>query len=49
MFLTSSTKEIVPVVRVDELTIGGGRVGPVTRALLREFRRRAQAATPVTV
>jgi branched-chain amino acid aminotransferase len=48
MFLTSSTKEIVPVVRVDDLTIGDGRVGPMTRGLLREFRRRAQAATPVT-
>jgi len=48
MFLTSTTKEIVPVVRVDDptaaaLTIGDGRVGPITRALITEFRRRAHA------
>jgi branched-chain amino acid aminotransferase len=50
MFLTSSTKEIVPVVRVDDLTIGDGRPGPVTRAVLAEFRRRAHAGrTPAPV
>jgi branched-chain amino acid aminotransferase len=48
MFLTSTTKEIVPVVRVDDptaamLTIGDGRVGPITGALITEFRRRAHA------
>jgi branched-chain amino acid aminotransferase len=49
MFLTSTTKEIVPVVRVDDLTIGNGRPGAVTRALLTEFRRRTSAAaTPVS-
>ncbi len=50
MFLTSSTKEIVPVVRVDDLKIGDGHPGPVTRALLQEFRRRARSAatTPVS-
>jgi branched-chain amino acid aminotransferase len=50
MFLTSTTKEIVPVVRVDDpaekvLTIGTGRPGPVTRALIAEFRRRAHASS----
>jgi branched-chain amino acid aminotransferase len=52
MFLTSTTNEIVPVVRVDDLTIGNGRPGPITHALLTEFRRRAWAATtpaPVSV
>jgi branched-chain amino acid aminotransferase len=43
MFLTSTTKEIVPVVRVDERVIGSGRPGPITRALMSEFRRRTQA------
>ncbi len=42
-FLTSTTKEIVPVVRVDDLTIGSGTPGPVTRALMTAFRARAAA------
>jgi branched-chain amino acid aminotransferase len=41
-FLTSTTREIVPIVQVDDRTIGAGRPGPVTRALLGGFRRRAE-------
>ena len=44
-FLTSTTRELVPVVRVDDRTIGDGRPGPVTRALLDGFRRQAEALT----
>ena len=33
-FLTSTTREIVPIVTVDDRTIGNGRPGPVTNALL---------------
>lgn len=40
-FLTSTTKEIVPIVAVDERRIGDGRPGPVTVRLLAEFRARA--------
>lgn len=40
-FLTSSTKDIVPIVRVGEATIGTGRPGPVTRRLMAEYARRA--------
>lgn len=40
-FLTSTTREIVPIVRVDERIIGAGRPGPVTRSLLDGFRARA--------
>lgn len=48
-FLTSTTKEMVPVVEVDDLTVGQGVPGPITRALHAEFRRRAAATTaPVT-
>ena len=39
-FLTSSTQEIVPVVRVDDAQIGEGRPGPTTRRLHAEYRRR---------
>jgi branched-chain amino acid aminotransferase len=44
-FLTSTTREIVPIVRVDDHVIGDGRPGPVTRRLLDEFRRSAQELT----
>jgi branched-chain amino acid aminotransferase len=44
-FLTSTTREIVPIVAVDDRTIGGGRPGPITRALLDAFRARADALT----
>jgi len=42
-FLTSTTREAVPIVKVDDRTIGCGRPGPVTRRLLEGFRRRAFA------
>lgn len=42
-FLTSTTKEIVPIVRVDDRMVGPGVPGPVTLALLAEYRRKAQA------
>jgi branched-subunit amino acid aminotransferase/4-amino-4-deoxychorismate lyase len=40
-FLTSTTREIVPIVQVDTHTIGNGQPGPVTTALLQAFRRKA--------
>jgi len=44
-FLTSTTRECVPIVQVDDRTIGTGTPGPVTRALLEGYRRQAQALT----
>jgi branched-chain amino acid aminotransferase len=44
-FLSSTTREVVPIVQVDEHLIGTGRPGPVTRALLEGFRRRADLLT----
>jgi branched-chain amino acid aminotransferase len=44
-FLTSTTREIVPIVTVDDRTIGSGKPGPVTKALLQQFREKAQALT----
>jgi branched-chain amino acid aminotransferase len=41
-FLTSTTREVVPIVRVDDRAIGDGRPGRVTRALLDGFRRKAE-------
>lgn len=40
-FLTSSLREIVPVVRVDAEVIGDGRPGPLTRRLHAAFREAA--------
>jgi len=47
VFLTSTTREVVPIVRVDERVIGDGRPGPVTRRLLDVYRRKAgQSVSP---
>ena len=42
-FLTSTTRELVPIVTVDERTIGHGRPGVVTTKLLGRFREWAAA------
>jgi branched-chain amino acid aminotransferase len=42
-FLTSTTREAVPIVDVDGRKIGSGKPGPVTRTLLKGFRDRARA------
>jgi branched-chain amino acid aminotransferase len=44
-FLTSTTRELVPIVRVDDRPIGVGTPGPVTRALLETYRRKAEELT----
>ena len=41
-FLTSTTREAVPIVAVDGRAIGTGKPGPVTLKLLDEFRRVAR-------
>ena len=38
VFFTSTTRELVPVSRVDDLVIGSGRPGPVTTQLRALFR-----------
>ena len=40
-FITSSIRELVPVTRVDDITIGNGRAGEVATKLLRSYRDRA--------
>ena len=42
-FFTSTTKEIVPIVLVADKKIGDGPVGPITKRLLEEYRRVADA------
>ncbi len=43
VFITSSTLPVAPVVALDDAPVGGGRPGPVTRALQAAFAARVQA------
>jgi branched-chain amino acid aminotransferase len=42
-FLTSTTREVVPVRTVDEARVGDGRPGPITRRVMQAFREYAPA------
>jgi D-alanine transaminase len=42
VFLTGTTIEVLPVVRVDDSTIGAGVPGPITQRLQTAFQRRLQ-------
>ncbi|MCH7799003.1 MAG: branched-chain-amino-acid transaminase [Planctomycetes bacterium] len=46
VFLTGTAAEIIGVKRIDGHAIGCGAVGPVTRALTAEFRRRVSSNAP---
>ncbi len=46
VFLTGTAAEIIGVNRIDGHTIGSGAVGPVTRALEAEFRKRVSSNAP---
>ena len=41
-FLTGTAAEVVPVVRIDQRTIGTGKPGPMTGRLAEEFHRRTK-------
>ncbi|HXV59199.1 MAG TPA: aminotransferase class IV [Vicinamibacteria bacterium] len=43
VFITASARQIVPIVRVDGVTIGGGRPGPLTRRLILLYRDKVRA------
>jgi branched-chain amino acid aminotransferase len=44
MFLTSTTREVMPVVEVGDTKIGSGAPGPITLKLLETFKRLAKNA-----
>lgn len=46
VFLTGTAAEIVGVSAIGDRRVGSGRVGPVTKALETEFRRRIAAGAP---
>lgn len=45
LFLSSSTSEVIPIVRVDDVPVADGRVGAVTRKLQRAYEKDAGLAT----
>ena len=49
LFVTSTTREVLAVTRVDQRPVADGRPGPVTRALAEEFRRLAGAMSTSSV
>jgi branched-chain amino acid aminotransferase len=48
-FLTSTTRELLPIVTVDDRKIGDGKPGPVTLKLLKAFRETAATTTGNTL
>jgi D-alanine transaminase len=38
LFLSGTTTEVLPVVQVDDWTVGNGKPGPITRKLQKAFR-----------
>jgi len=41
VFLTGTTTEVLPIIKIDNQTISAGTPGPITRQLYKELRRRA--------
>jgi len=48
-FITSTTREISPVVRIDDRIVGSGTPGAVTKKLLDGYRKRANELTKETL
>jgi len=48
VFITSSTREIVPVVRVDHTAIGSGKPGALTKRLIAAFRAGVERLSPAS-
>jgi branched-chain amino acid aminotransferase len=48
-FFTSTTKELMPIVQVDDRQIGTGRPGPITQKLLAAYRQRANELSTAAV
>ena len=44
-FITSTTRELSPVVKVDDRVVGSGKPGPVTTRLLKRYQQQAEELT----
>ncbi len=42
VFITSATREIIPVAKIDRIKIAGGKPGRITSVLLKEYRKNAR-------
>ena len=49
VFLTGTTREVMPIVQVDDRKIGAGIPGPVTKALHQTFRKMAGAESALKI
>jgi branched-chain amino acid aminotransferase len=49
MFITSTTRELSPVVNVDGRPVGNGTVGPITKKLTSLYQQRAEEMTRALV
>lgn len=47
-FMTSTTKQLIPIVQVDDMVIGNGKPGHVTRALDEKFQELCMSAITTT-
>jgi branched-chain amino acid aminotransferase len=48
-FITSTTRELSPVTRIDDRPVGTGAVGSITKRMLDGYRKRAQEMTSATI
>jgi len=48
-FITSTTRELTPVTRIDDRVVGSGKPGPMTLKLLEGYRKRALSLTRALV
>ena len=48
VFITASARQVVPIVRVDETTIGDGKPGPVTRKIMKSYQDHVRALMSTT-
>jgi branched-chain amino acid aminotransferase len=46
VFLTGTAAEIIGVSQIDDTTIGNGKIGPITKSLADEFRKRVKDNAP---
>jgi branched-subunit amino acid aminotransferase/4-amino-4-deoxychorismate lyase len=49
MFITSTTRELSPVVSVDGRVVGTGKPGPITKKLTALYQQRAEELTRALV
>ena len=48
VFITASARQVVPIVQVDETTIGDGKPGPVTQEIMKSYQDHVRALMSTT-